>query len=188
MQLILNWQRVSSSVPLNTSGYATNAISYDGKLWCLAPPFNSTGRVISSTNGVSWSVVTDSAPWGSNRSLNVIASTRHGVMVVVMSYWNGFSFDKYVWYSTNGSTWNLWTSSPAFLGRNYGCLVDAGTSCMVLMAGSGVGGALSDVWISTNGATWTQTNASAPWVQEIIVLAFISIINYGFSEDWVLHG
>lgn len=138
-------------------------IALNNRLWLLGgydydSGSGGTREVWSSADGVSWSLVTNSAPWTA-RSFH--ASTAYDAKMWVMGgYEVGSTRVNDVWWSSDGLNWTQATGAAGWSARcNHAATVHDGK--MWVTGGFIPGGGTGDVWYSTNGSSWTQTTASA---------------------------
>ncbi|MFL6211426.1 MAG: hypothetical protein ACJ74W_21435 [Pyrinomonadaceae bacterium] len=150
-----HWTRMTARAAWSERrGHST--LVFGGKLWVLGGA-ESSGRadqtpsrmlndVWSSTDGINWTQVTDSAPWRGELN-SVVWQDR-------MWVFNGDG----AWHSTDGRNWVSVAARadwPARHGNNFVVFNDR-----VWMFG-GLG--YNDVWATSDGIRWQQVAAHAPW-------------------------
>ncbi len=114
-----NWTCATTAAPWSArTGHS--AVSYDGKMWMIGggawgAGFETKNDVWSSTDGVTWTDVSDSAPW--------LPRMGHSLLVYDNKMWvlaggnhTGFTIND-AWYSTDGDNWTCATSSAAWTAR-----------------------------------------------------------------------
>jgi PKD repeat protein len=109
------WYKSSGSLPYAMVRPAL--LTYDNKMWLIGGDSQSNGvlkTVYSSTDGITWTLVTSSPPWTQRYA--------HGGVVYnnKMWIWGGVSSEststalRDVWYSTDGSNWTEATADAGF--------------------------------------------------------------------------
>ena len=118
----------------------------------------------STDNGVTWTLMNDSAGWTARAYPSSVAMPDGSI--VLMGGYDGSSKND-VWRSTdNGKIWTEMNASPGWTARYGQSSVAMPDGSIVLMGGESSGSYRNDVWRSTdNGATWTRVNASAGWAE-----------------------
>ena len=142
-----SWTKVAESVAW--SPRVNHAVLvYNNKMWVLGgwSGFNTTD-VWSSSNGVSWSLVTSSAPWSAGVSVGLVYDNKMWVL------------GAGVWYSADGASWTK-TSSGAVSAT---AAVVYGNKMWVFTVGDPEGSAYQAsppyygaAYYSTDGVTWTM--------------------------------
>ena len=166
---------------------SADAVSYNGEMFIIGGqhgggPFGShktCGEVFSSTDGVSWNVVTTGFGWA-DRGLHSCAVFNNRIWILggLARQWNGGLFGNGapgeevndVWSSTDGMIWAEETVSGGFDEWE----ARAGHTSVVvnnrlwLIGGkkrlsSGTELPMNDVWSTSDGLTWTEEVSSAVW-------------------------
>lgn len=153
-----SWTNVTLYAPWGKRDKMETVV-FNGEIWVFAGEVDVSGSVFDrpadvwkSPDGLNWSLVTDTAPWGSR--------TEHSVVVHDGKLWLlGGKSDYYtlkndVWFSNDGVNWTLATASAAWSERASQASVVFDGKIWVL--GGWDGTAKSDVWYSADGVTWTQ--------------------------------
>jgi hypothetical protein len=146
-----------------------------------------TSDVWRSPDGVNWTRITDTAPWGP-RVLHMVASYNGALYVMggLTDSTNANSALNDVWRSTDGGlTWTQLANAPwaprGLVNSGQGLPIKDG---LLWLMGGGTyvnvpaGALFNDVW-SFDGAIWTQVLADgvAPWVQRQYHATFINKAN-----------
>ncbi len=157
------WTRAASHAPWQTRCYHSTVV-FKNKIWILGGYHESVTQRYSlndiwcSEDGVSWTLVTDNAPW----------SIRYGMGVGVLDdrLWliGGSSDDGLndVWYSDDGATWTQATAQAQWSPRHWFASAVFDNKLWVL---GGIGPtSQNDVWYSSDGVDWIQATDHAPWL------------------------
>jgi hypothetical protein len=132
--------------------------------------------VWNSTDGKTWTKVTDSASWSPRQS--------HVALVYDNKMWIfGGTLMNDVWNSTDGKTWTKVTDSASWSPRQGHVALVYDGKMWIFGGGSMFKGRQNDVWNSTDGKTWTKVTDSADWSKRSF---FISAIFD--SKMWVFGG
>jgi hypothetical protein len=139
----------------NYSGALQTCMNFNGQLWMIGG--SGSPDVGVSSDGVNWSTA-DSFVSGS------FGGSGHRSVVYDGKMWVIGGDGATVYSSSNGTTWDLETSSPPFGQRRYHGLAEY-DGRMWLIGGGQDGGSSykNDVWWSEDGTTWTLATASAPF-------------------------
>jgi hypothetical protein len=118
--------------------------------------------VYSSTDGITWTLVTTTPSWG---GVAAALRTRYAVCSFSGRLWvmgglvNGVRKND-VWYSSDGNTWTQATASAAWSIRtDPNVFTIAGGAIMALVGGADGGGQIYSVYTTVDGATWTVGTA-----------------------------
>jgi len=111
-----------------------------------------------STDGISWTRATDSAPFGPRSAFSATVINNRMWVIGGTHPYDGMKSD--VWSSADGAHWTEVTNSALFTPRVYHQTVAAGNK-MWLIGGIDENGYRNDVWTSTDGATWTEDTPDA---------------------------
>jgi leucine-zipper-like transcriptional regulator 1 len=159
-----------SNIRTNMTWIGGNAsVVYGSRMITTGGGLYGSTTVMSSTNGVTWSVLSV-APW--ERRTRHVALVYDGRLWVIGGIARDPDFPVYyhrsdVWYSTDGVSWtqstdNIHETSPQLLFYGMGGLVYGGAMWII---GTGtltnVAGGGRCVYTSTNGATWSQVTDDA---------------------------
>jgi len=139
-------------------------LSFNNALWIIGGYDNDNGisssEVWTSTDGTSWTLVTNSAAFGPRHN--------HASVVFDNKMWviDGMIYDEYgnqsqysnIYYSVDGSNWVLATANPPFEIRHSHTAVVANGKIWVIGGYSFNLGALNDVWCSSDGINWECVN------------------------------
>jgi len=158
----VTWTRATSAAPWGGRG-GFGVVALNGQMWVMGgyhevPPSMNVGcynDVWSSSNGVTWTQATNTAPWGGRYSFGAVAFNAQ--MWVMGGEGSGAIND--VWSSSNGVTWTRATSAAPWGGQQ-GVVAFNG---QMWVMGVDFGGLVYDVWSSSNGVTWTRATSAAPW-------------------------
>ena len=153
------------------AGHVT--LVFDGKMWVIAGEACCGGRyadVWSSTDGETWTEVLSSAPFGGR---TVAAATIHDDKMWILggnrAYSTGNELSD-VWWSDDGSTWNLATDDAAF-GPRYGAQAMSIDGKLWILGGRDAPRTYGrrQLWSSPNGADWTLVAEDGPSLVTMIV-------------------
>ena len=133
---------------------------FNNNMWLIAGETSTTktNDIWYSSDGKSWTLVTNNAPFGKLED--------HTTLVYGGRLWviggDGGSFNNNVWYSTDGTNWTQTAASGHFTPRK-------GHASVVFDNKMWVIGGLSssdtnDVWWSTDGISWTLATNSAAFM------------------------
>ncbi len=150
------WTQTNSGIAALTSSLCLGLLAHsDNKLYAF-----SSGEVVSSPDGVTWTLVTGAPGWSGRTGFNVYSLG--GNLYVAAGLLAGVEQND-VWKSTNnGATWTQITAAAGFSARD-SAAGWAYNSKLWLGAGkTNVAGTTcaSDLWSSPDGITWTSINAS----------------------------
>jgi hypothetical protein len=118
--------------------------------------------VWTSDNGKDWKLVTNSAPWGKRRSMQLVVFKDK--MWVIGGWGPQIGYKNDVWYTEDGIKWVLATEHaawPAIEGDQVVVFKDK----MWLMGGVQYDKRITknDVWYTEDGVKWVQATANAQW-------------------------
>lgn len=167
----LVWTLANASAPWATAGRTLHQVfSFDGKMWVVggqtldefapspvgprAPVFYSD--VWSSTDGVTWTLVSDGNAWAP-RSMIIGSAVKDGYMWLVGggAYDTGGQPRVYkndVWRSQDGIAWQCVTNAAAFSPRQFNNVVTLGEDLVLLCGWNGAN--IADAWASKDGVNW----------------------------------
>jgi hypothetical protein len=175
---LLTWRREEATQPWGTAGAWLSA-AYQGELWVLVVetyrlPENWASlpqeewynlgipqqdlSLWKTADGLTWTKVTDNLPMGAPSSLVALPEK-----LLAVDAWN-----RQVWTSGAGATWDLATDAAAF-GKRTGETLVVHNGRVYLLGGvlqtseRGNIPHYGDVWVSDDGATWTLVTAAATW-------------------------
>ena len=170
-------------------------LAYGGKMWVIggvAAGVDSgtsvlTHDVWSSTDGVHWTLATDSAGWHPRvGQAGVVFDSLMWIMGGADTFDSGGPGQRVndVWNSSDGVHWTRVTASAGWAPRD-GHAAVASMGRMWVLGGEVSLGDSSDVWYSTNGSDWTKETSSPGWGGR----AFFPVLPYGGSGSiFVLGG
>jgi len=164
-----SWTSATLSAPWSRRDFHSSVV-FNGKIWVIGgegpqAPAGSRNDVWYSSDGVSWTSATLSAPW-SRRDSHTSLVFNGRIWVIGGEYYNpsgpGAVFND-VWYSSDGVNWTSATLSAPWNPRfSHSSAVLGGK--MWVFGGLDYGGhAFSDAWYSVDGVNWTSATLSAPW-------------------------
>ncbi|HQM85998.1 MAG TPA: hypothetical protein PLD55_15065, partial [bacterium] len=150
----ITWS-LATSTPGWAGRYDHGAVIFNNKIWVAGgSDWHSAGTigfsdVWSSSDGISWTKVKDSAPWGTRGShiLQVYDNKMWLIGGIIFNDYAGTSKND-VWYSTDGVNWTEATS-------NSGITAGGGYSSVVFDNKMWVIGT-NKAWYSTDGINWTS--------------------------------
>ncbi|MBD3274445.1 MAG: hypothetical protein GF372_04000, partial [Candidatus Marinimicrobia bacterium] len=154
-----NWDRIADSTQTDFPGMSGHAaVNFNGKMYITGGSNSSTeeiyGRVYSSTDGINWTLETDSPGWVRANHASVVFD---GKIWVIGGEGAGFDNTNDVWSSTDGQTWTQVTASAPWAAReDHTCVVFGDR--IWLMGGTSVNGRENDIWYSEDGESWTQVD------------------------------
>jgi Kelch motif protein len=180
----VSWTEVTNAAPWSAR-WGLAAVTNNGQIWVMGgqtqdSPFPIVNNdVWSSSNGVTWTEVTSSAPWGGRTQFGTVAL--NGQLWVMGGENNTGGYLNDVWSSSNGVTWVEATNSAPWGARQaFGAMALSGQ--LWVMGGEG-NTYLNDVWSSSNGVNWTEWSSSASWTGRY---AFGAVpLN---SQLWIMGG
>jgi hypothetical protein len=172
----INWtQATANAAPLSHGRVLHNVYSHAGKMWIVGgqtldeaatsgastkPGSVYYDDVWSSTDGITWTLVSSGNAWAPN-GMAMGSAVKDGFMWLL----GGGAYDTEgnpriykddIWKSSDGVTWTLVTSAAGFPARHYQC-VGVLKDDLVVVAGYN-GANLSDAWASRDGLTWRPLN------------------------------
>lgn len=157
------WTNVGTA-PTFSNRRAFASIVFNGQILVIGGVgpgfFVPTNDVWSSVDGITWTQLIASAPWG----------PRYGHQVVVLGntlyLMGGFGATTYndVWATTDGVNWVQVTGAAGWASRrDFQAVVYNQTIVVAGGWNSSTATYYNDVWVSADGSTWTQTQATAAW-------------------------
>ncbi len=161
----LTWTRVANS-PFN--GHTIGAMAeFDGKLWVISGKGNSDfyNEVWSSPDGITWTRVTQDAPFAQNSSLGLVVINNR--LWVLGGDGTGEIGYTHVWNSGDGITWTQVTDQTPFRLRVCAGITVFNGRIWVIGGDTknypqqSTWDLAHDVWYSTDGITWTETTDGA---------------------------
>lgn len=190
----VSWNLVTESAPWLHSDLPMT-LAFKDRMWIMGgwkdgrlPTHSASNQVWSSTDGQTWQLITESAPW-SPRLAGAIVEFKGKIFLMggTEDYYFGDarSLKNDVWSSTDGKDWSLVTSSAGWSPRAYHQAVVLNEKIYLFGGGNYVPDyhALNDVWCSEDGANWTKVTDAAPWPAR---LWFSACVYRG--HIWVLGG
>ena len=182
------WSKVESNVQFKP---ATKFAVFKDILWAV-----SDKTIWTSTDGINWQTVTESAPW--------LPRTLPGFVVCQDRLWffgGGIGYgtwgqDYYlndVWYTEDGATWQLATNNANWPGR-YWFSTQSYNDMLFIFGGwsffewaSGNNGNLNDVWFSEDGIEWKEWQG-APWPKRHAQFSFVFDNSLWLSSGYGTEG
>ncbi len=159
----VNWDTSGQNYNYGGRHFQSSAVM-NRRLWIVAGQVagKPVADVMSSTDGLNWSVATAkaafSARWG---QATVAFDAGQGTALWVIGGSDNTGFFNDVWQSKDGATWSLVTAAAAFPTRVRESAVVFNHKMWVI-GGKNAAGILNDIWNSADGKTWTQVTPSAP--------------------------
>ncbi|HNY87831.1 MAG TPA: kelch repeat-containing protein, partial [Candidatus Hydrogenedentes bacterium] len=174
------WTQVNAAAPWS-SRIGSSALVHNGQMWVLgglvvdnlAEIYQDVNDVWSSTDGVTWNLVSSVSPWQAREFFGAVSLG--GEMFVMGGFADagaavkvGASHLNDVWRSADGVTWTEVTAAAPWAGRSAPtCVVHDGK--MWVMGGALETASANDVWVGEYNATdhtlvWQQYMAEAPWI------------------------
>lgn len=176
----ITWTKIADDVPWRYSNSpeaitqnegrdSAAEFSYDGKLWIMGGYVPSrVNDVWSSTDGVSWTQVTNNASWsGRNLPGSVVFNNKMWILGGFAGPTATLQSMNDVWSSQNGADWAQSPNAPwAGRGAMSTCVYNNKIWVMGgFTYGAGGNTHYADVWSSADGTNWTQETSNAPWGQ-----------------------
>ncbi|WP_445355262.1 Ig-like domain-containing protein [Microbulbifer sp. EKSA008] len=162
----ITWELVTDN-PNFPSRITQRFITHDDKLWIIGGAYrDSTGDnfhndVWSSTNGVTWTLVTEDPSFLIGWAAETISFNNKLWMIGAL----GFDFTKSeIWSSEDGEHWKQVSEETPFMAREDHQLVSHDNKLWVI--GGSEGGSpnnINDIWSSTDGVRWQQETESTPF-------------------------
>ena len=184
------WTHVRDEGPWRDRGCAGSVV-FDGRMWILGGSGGGgsghLNDIWSSTDGVTWTEMTPSAPWSRRMLWDSLAVLDDKLWLIGGGLGGYHPFRVYndVWCSADGVDWKLVTDSAAWPARMWhSCAAYAGR--LWLFGGFQAEPEwvnFDDTWYSADGETWQQFPSPSHWSprHEISV--------YGFGDKlWVVGG
>ncbi len=166
----MTWYPATNSADWDPRSSHTSVV-FDGKMWVIGGavdwfPFKGMNDVWWSTDGISWTCETESAPW-SVRCCHTSVVFDGKMWVIGGMHWAGTNsiFFNDVWLSTDGDSWVCADSSAPWSGRaNHQSVVFNNRMWVIAGASSYSPPTVPrEVWCSTDGDSWVCVTDSAPW-------------------------
>ncbi|MVO08157.1 hypothetical protein GOQ30_03130 [Flavobacterium sp. TP390] len=142
---------------------------FQDKLWILGGENNG---VRNSSDGVNWTVINSSPPFGSRKNHSSVVFDNK--MWVIGGKTNTVNNKNDVWFSTDGVTWTQATAAASFSVRQGHSSVVFDNKMWVIGGHLNASQSLNDVWFSTDGVTWlpATNNANIAIKQEHATVVF----------------
>ncbi|MDD5145333.1 MAG: galactose oxidase [Candidatus Pacebacteria bacterium] len=174
---LLTWEMATSNAAWEARD-SYSAIVFKDKLWLMggldgndsilapnmvqywrAPHFSD---VWASENGKDWQLITQDAPWGKRRSIQL--AVFKDKLWLIGGWGPAIGCANDIWSSTDGINWRMEASNAAWQGREGHQLVVFKDKLWIL---GGVrydlGITKNDVWYSEDGINWIQATSNAAW-------------------------
>ena len=168
----INWIQVTAHAAFPARSYQTVVVFNDGtgdKMWLIGgknQSGNFFGDVWNSSDGITWTNVQLSAPFGTRAGHSCVVANGTLFLIGGQQGSNNNLLND-VWSTTNGVNWNLLTANAPFSTSQMQASVQANGHIWVV---GGLSQGLpssspdqDDVWYSSNGITWIQATGSAPF-------------------------
>ena len=163
---ILKWKLVTDSASFEKRD-THNVVVFLNKLWLFggvggaSPNYSKNySDIWNSQDGVTWSLVTNKAPWGPRRAGKTVIFKNQ--LWILGGVTTGEKYLNDVWYSDNGIDWTLAVNHADWLPRKgFGAAVFLDKIWVV--GGVATNGAVNDVWYSENGVDWILANDKNSW-------------------------
>lgn len=207
---LLGWQEVKTPIPWSPRD-SHALLVYRDKLWLMgglngndfveapgrvryeeAPHFSD---VWVSEDGMSWSLVTDKAPWGKRRSIQAVVFQDKIWMIPGWGPLTGLKSE--VWSSEDGLNWTKVTSNPGWSAREgHQLVVFKDKLWLIGSVNYETRETKNDVWYSEDGINWFEAVSNAPWLprwdHEVVVfknklwlIGGMDLNNNIFGDVWV---
>jgi len=143
-----NWTCATTAAPWSArTGHS--AVSYDGKMWMIGggawgAGFETKNDVWSSTDGISWTDVTDSAPWPPRMGHSLV-TCYDKMWVLGGGNHSGITLND-VWHSSDGENWICADSSAGWAARESQYAAVQNDRLWVLAGRSASSSCFNDVW------------------------------------------
>ena len=157
------WKNDGNDIPGATSSEHTIATvqkSDEGNYTCVVS--NSRGTIQSDAAALqvlTWSEAVASAPWGARRSSACVVFNDK---LWILGGYNGSSYKRDVWSSSDGIQWSQVTANADWSARR-GHTAVVFDNKMWVIGGYDGSNYKRDVWSSSDGLSWNQATASASW-------------------------
>ncbi len=191
----LNWTKLCDSVPWGDR-MTHMSCSFAGKIWVMGGQkivgwantlFTEYNDVWNSTDGINWSLVTDSAAWNPRGQINSVVVFNNKMWLIGGGTYNwDRKYYNDVWTSTDGITWTPVTHQAPWDAREFHEVIVYNNAIWII---GGYDGNLAngtgnrkDVWYSEDGITWHELK-NTPWPERHACAVF----NHDQSL-WVVAG
>lgn len=156
----ITWTQASANIAVTPRVQAT-ATAYNGKMWIISgyqqsPSAVDVNDAWYSTDGVTWTAATTSAPWTGRRFSSLLVFNNR--MYIIAGYNSNVSpyYFNDVWSSSDGVTWVQTSIGTAFTAR-YGHGTAALNSTMFILGGVDSAGSLTNQVYNSTTASFTTT-------------------------------
>ena len=166
----VTWQLLTDTVP-----WANRATQYvlvfNNRLWLMGgqkvfetgPNVVAYNDVYSSSDGITWDLVTPAAQWSPRGLIMGHVVFQNKMWVIGGGLYDAETYLNDVWSSADGITWTCVNSAAPWSPRHYhNVIVFDGKIWVLAGADSNDPGGLSDSWYTTDGVNWTQL-LGTPW-------------------------
>ena len=165
--------------------YGHASVSYNGYMWVIAGVSGGLYRndVWRSADGIDWELVTGNAGFAPRYGCRAsVFNAGDGPKIYMMGGYDGTTYMKDVWKSSDGKNWTLVTHGAAYGSKFMPGFVAYNNKLWVLGGDDGTT-AGKDVWSSVNGADWVAVTKNAAFGQRTYWDA--AVFN---GEMWVAGG
>lgn len=189
------WQLVQPEAAWTHSDLPMSVV-FKGKMWMMGGWYNgrleghsASNAVWSSTDGVDWELVTESAGWSPRIASGAVVFKDHmWILGGTVNYFFGEDdncVQNDVWRSADGKHWELVCENAPWSARAYHQVVVKDGKMWLLGGGDYLPNhhAKNDVWCSEDGVNWTLVTDNAPWEPRM----WFSSVVYR-DHIWVLGG
>ena len=189
-----HWTQVIREAPWQ-HGDLPMTLVFDDQIWLmggwfngLMPGYSASNEVWSSTNGLDWHLISESAGWSPRLAAgSAVFQDKMWILGGIENYFlgNDSSLRNDVWCSADGETWELVTDHAGWSPRAFHQVVVHDGRIWVLGGGNYLPNyfSLNDVWSSADGVEWDQATRQVPWSPRM----WFSSVVYR-DQIWVLGG
>jgi hypothetical protein len=163
----IEWKRLSDNAPWSPRD-SGGLLVFKGKMWILGgwtigldQKFHRLNDVWSSSDGISWEQVLESAPW---KARNLAGAVVFKDKMWIMGGSTGTESLGDIWFSSDGKTWTQSSEPVPWKPRlAFGCAVYKDKLWVIGGMDMKTDWHANDVWSSSDGIHWTRVTENAPW-------------------------